>query len=131
MSQIETHVRSLHEMSQWDANLDGAANLSRMLALRAVHLTLGPDGGNSRIVEITDGTDDRRIAIGVEPSAKLVVFVQSKWRQDGAGSMALRDVLKLLQGVKSLLGMRTDYEPAHALESMRSARTRALRSGSS
>jgi hypothetical protein len=73
-------------------------------------------------VEITDGTGDRGIdAVGVDPTAKLVVFVQSKWRQDGTGSMAQGDVLKFLQGVRSLLGMKTDDEPAHASESTRTA----------
>ncbi len=96
VSQVETHVRSLYQDAHWDPSLDDVNNLSRLLAMHAVHLTLGYDDGNQRIVDITDGTDDRGIdAVGVDGNAKLVVFVQSKWRQDGAGSMALADVLKL------------------------------------
>ncbi|KAA6217426.1 hypothetical protein CP979_11075 [Streptomyces filamentosus] len=122
VSQIETHVRALHEEGNWEPELDEVNNLSRLLALHAVHLVLGPSEGTQQILEITDGTKDRGIdAIGVDPTAKLVVFVQSKWRQDGSGSMSLGDVLKFLQGVKSLLGMRADDEPAHASEETKKA----------
>jgi hypothetical protein len=80
VSQIETHVRTLHEEGNWREGLDDVNNLSRLLALHAVHLVLGPADGTQRILEITDGTKDRGIdAIGVDLTAKLVVFVQSKW----------------------------------------------------
>jgi hypothetical protein len=122
VSQIETHIRALYESSHWDSNLEDVANMSRLLALHALQLVLGPDAGSDRILEITDGTDDRGIdAVGVDESAKVVVFVQSKWRQDGTGSMALGDVLKFLSGVKSLLGMKAEDEPAHASEAAKQA----------
>ena len=54
VSQVETHVRSLYESEHLDADLDDVANMSRLLAFHAVHLVLGPDDGNQRIVEITD-----------------------------------------------------------------------------
>jgi hypothetical protein len=117
VSQIETHVRALHENGNWKPNLDAANNLSRLLALHAVHLTLISSDGTQQILEITDGENDRGIdAIGVDLTAKLVVFVQSKWRQDGSGSLALGDMLKFLQGVKSLLGMQADNDLPHATE---------------
>jgi len=122
VSQIETFVRSLYEAEHWDASVDEVNNLSRVLALRAVHLALGQDESTSLNVEITDGGSDRGIdAVGVDSSAKVVVFVQSKWRQDGSGSMALGDVLKFLQGVRSLLGMKVTDEPVHASENMKTA----------
>ena len=122
VSQIETHVRSLYEEDHWDLALDDVTNMSRLLALHAVQLVLGPADGNTRIVEITDGTEDRGIdAIGLDTNAKVVVFVQSKWRQDGTGSMALGDVLKFLSGVRSLLGMKAGDEPAHASEETKTA----------
>ncbi|HEV2859051.1 MAG TPA: AIPR family protein [Solirubrobacterales bacterium] len=122
VSQIETHVRSLYEQPSWDFQLDDVANMSRLLALHAVHLILGPEDGNQRIIEITDGAEDRGIdAIGLDPTAKVVVFVQSKWRQDGTGSMSLADILKYLSGVKSLLGMKAEGEPAHATEETKTA----------
>lgn len=123
VSQIETHIRGLYGADNWKNNLDDVANLSRLLALRAVEVVLGADEDNvERVIEITDGTEDRGIdAVGVDPSTKRVVFVQSKWRQNGAGSMSLEDILKFLNGVRSLLGMRSRDEPAHASEETRQA----------
>lgn len=122
VSQIETHVRSLYEAAEWKQGIDDVANMSRLLALYAVRLTFGPEDGSQRIVEITDGTEDRGIdAIGVDETTKQVVFVQSKWRQDGTGSMALADVLKFLNGVRALLGMKAGDEPAHASEKTKTA----------
>ncbi len=117
VSQIETHLRSLYEGTDWEPGLDDAANMSRLLGLHAVHLILGPEDGSQRVIEITDGEGDRGIdAVGLDPTAKVVVFVQSKWRQDGTGSMSLADVLKYLSGVKSLLGMKDEGEPVNASE---------------
>jgi len=120
VSQIETYVRGLYETEHWNHKVDDVNNLSRLLALRAVDLLLGTDDTTSISVEITDGEADRGIdAVGVDPNAKVVVFVQSKWRRDGSGSMALGDVLKFLQGVRSLLGMKVEDEPVHASEEMK------------
>jgi hypothetical protein len=122
VSQIETHVRDFHESDHWQTGLDEVANLSRLLALHAVHLMLGELADGSQIIEITDGGEDRGIdSIGVDAAAKLVVLVQSKWRQDGTGSMDLAGVLKFLSGVRSLLGMKSDDEPVHASESTKTA----------
>jgi AIPR protein len=122
VSQIETHLRSLYEADHWLTGLDEVANMSRLLALHAVELVLDHADGNDRIIEITDGAEDRGIdAIGVDQISKLVVFVQSKWRQDGSGSMSLADVLKFLAGVRSLLGMKADDEPVHATEEIKTA----------
>ncbi len=122
VSQIETHVRGLYEATEWDGSLAEVNNLSRVLALHAVHLVLGELAEGSQIVEITDGEADRGIdAIGVDQAAKLVVLVQSKWRQDGTGSMDLSGVLKFLQGTRSLLGMKSDDEPANASDETKTA----------
>jgi hypothetical protein len=129
VSQIETHIRGLYEADSWVAKLDDAANLSRLLALHSVKIILGPgDDSAQRTIEITDGGKDRGIdAVGVDASAKRIVFVQSKWRQDGTGSMSLEDVLKFLDGVRSLLGMATGSEPAHASEATRQAVRKTLK----
>jgi tetrahydromethanopterin S-methyltransferase subunit A len=122
VSQIETYVRELFESDHWIDGLEDVNNLSRLLALWALELTLGDADESSSKVEVTDGGEDRGIdAVGVNTTTKEVVFVQSKWRQDGTGSMALGDVLKFLQGVRSLLGMRVEGEPVHATEEMRQA----------
>ncbi|WP_298744630.1 AIPR family protein [uncultured Microbacterium sp.] len=128
VSQIETYVRDLYESDHWIDGLDDVNNLSRLLALWALELTLGDADESSSTVEVTDGGEDRGIdAVGVNTTMKEVVFVQSKWRQDGTGSMALGDVLKFLQGVRSLLGMRVEGEPVHATEEMRQAVQSLLR----
>lgn len=123
VNQIETHVRVKYEADSWVPRLDNVQNLSRLLALHAVNLELGLiDDETQRIVEITDGAADRGIdGVGVDPSLKLVVFVQSKWRQDGTGSMGLVDVLRFLDGVRALIGMRNGDLPIHASEQTRKA----------
>lgn len=122
VNQIETHVRALYESTDWDSTQDDVKNLSRVVALHAVSLVLGDLDDGLKIVEITDGEEDRGIdAIGVDETAKLVVLVQSKWRQDGTGSMDLGSVLKFLQGTRALLGMKSEDEPVHASEKIKAA----------
>lgn len=122
VSQIETHVRSLYAATLWKPELNDVANLSRLLAYHAVKLTLGAGEDAERTIEITDGDGDEGIdAVGVDPGAKVVVLVQSKWRKDGHGSVAQGDVLKFLQGVKSILGMKADGRPVHATDKTRAA----------
>ncbi|OXM56070.1 hypothetical protein CFP71_14640 [Amycolatopsis thailandensis] len=122
VDQIETHIKTLYKAKLWKPGIDDVANLSRLLAYHAVQLLLGTGEDAERLIEITDGGHDEGIdAVGVDPAAKMVVFVQSKWRQDGKGSMQLGDVLKFLQGVKSILGMKGDEKPAHASEKTRAA----------
>ena len=121
VSQIETHIREHYADEYWVGTIDDVNNLSRLLALHSVNLVLGDaDDDGQRIVEITDGTGDRGIdAVGVDQATKLIVLVQSKWRQNGTGSLSLAEVLKFLDGVRALLGMRTDEQPFHALEKTR------------
>jgi AIPR protein len=123
VNQIETHIRSLFEATHWKSELDNVNNLSRLLGLYGVHQHLGAVASDpATLIEITDGTEDRGIdAIGVDPAAKTVVLVQSKWRQDGTSSLSLADVLKFLDGVKSLIGMKSDDAPVHASEAVRTA----------
>jgi hypothetical protein len=105
--QIETHLRDSYSQDAWDLSLDDRHNLSRLLARFAIDLSLGErarDG--SSLIEITDAPDDRGIdAIAVDPVASLVVVAQSKWRDDGSGSVDLGSVLKFLDGVRALLDL--------------------------
>jgi hypothetical protein len=80
VSQIETHIRDLYQADNWVAQLDDVNNLSRLLARHAVEMVLGPgDDSAQRIIEITDGGKDKGIdAVGIDTSAKRIVFVQSK-----------------------------------------------------
>jgi hypothetical protein len=103
--QIETHLRHAYAQDYWDPSLDDRHNLSRLLARFAVDLSLGEraqDG--SSLVELTDSGGDRGIdAIAVDPVSSLVVVVQSKWRDDGSGSVDLGSVLKFLDGIRNLV----------------------------
>lgn len=122
VNQIETRVRDLYETDHWVNGLDDANNLSRLLALHAVHRVLGGNEPRQYEVEITDGGEDRGIdAVGVDETAKLVVLVQSKWRQDGTRSLGLADMLKFVDGVRSLIGMQAETEPVNASPEMRTA----------
>lgn len=122
VSQIETHIRSLYEAMLWKPGIADVANVSRLLAYHAVQLVLGADDDLERLVDITDGGLDEGIdAVGVDPAAKVVVLVQSKWRQDGTGSIKQGDILKFLQGVKSLLGMKGADRPTRASDETRTA----------
>jgi len=115
VSQIETQLRQEYEQEFWKHDLDTPNNLSRLLGRRAVDLVVGANETGNVTIEITDGADDRGIdAIGVDTATNTVVLVQSKWRHDGTGSMSLADVLKFLDGVRSLLGMQAAQEPVHA-----------------
>lgn len=122
VNQIETHLRSIVTPGTWRDDLDETNNLSRLLAEYATRMAFGSDDDGNRIVEITDGGDDRGIdAVGVDANSKLVVLVQAKWRKDGTGSVALADVLKFLDGVRAILGMQATGEPVNASEDTRSA----------
>lgn len=105
--QIETHLRDSYSADHWEQGLDDRHNLSRLLSRYAIDLSLGEraqDG--SSLVEITDSGDDRGIdAIAVDPVSSLVVVVQSKWRDDGSGSVDLGSVLKFLDGVRNLVDL--------------------------
>lgn len=124
VDQIATRIRELYSTDYWDANLSDVNNLSRLLARYAVDLTIpeSSDSGNQRIVEVIDGGEDRGIdAIGIDFVSQLVVLVQSKWRQDGSGTMDLAGLLKFRRGVETLLGIRTDNVPVSASPEMRMA----------
>jgi hypothetical protein len=111
--QIETHLRDTYADEYWNASLDGRHNLSRLLGRFAIDLSLGErarDG--SSLIEITDSGGDRGIdAIAVDPVSSLVVVVQSKWRDDGSGSVDLGSVLKFLDGVRNLVDLGDSAGP--------------------
>ena len=72
VNQIETRVRDLYSDEHWVNGLEDVNNLSRLLALHAVHLVLGGDEIQFD-VEITDGSDDRGIdAVGIDEAAAPV-----------------------------------------------------------
>ncbi|CAJ1891304.1 AIPR family protein [Aeromonas hydrophila] len=53
---------------------------------------------------VTDGYNDGGIdLIFFEPKEKVLYLVQTKWHQDGSGSISLGDTLKFIEGVKKVL----------------------------
>jgi len=123
VDQIATHLKSKYASEHWREDLDAVNNLSRLLGLYSLDLVLGEaPGAAQRIIEVTDGSKDRGIdAIAVDPVANLLVLSQAKWRQSGTGSLDVGETLRFVEGVRSLVGARSDAEPVHASAELRTA----------
>ncbi|WP_371163691.1 AIPR family protein [Buchananella felis] len=110
--QIATRLQELYP-ERWDNKHDNEKNLSMLLALYAVDLTLASADSSQVITEITDGGGDQGIdAIGVDQLSHTVVLVQSKWRKDGKGSLSLDGVVKFLDGVRAVLEFKNNTLPS-------------------
>lgn len=123
VDQIAAHIQSAFEGNYYESNLDSVNNLSRLLARYSLELVL-PEGlsATQRLIEITDGGRDRGIdAIAVDPVQNVLVLSQSKWRQDGSGALDVSEVLRFVEGVRSLVGSRNSAEPEHASAELRTA----------
>jgi hypothetical protein len=123
VDQIATYVTNRYATEHRRPDLDEVNNLSRFLALYSIDLDLGDaPGAAQRQVEITDGGKDRGIdAIAVDPVSNVLVLTQSKWRQDGQGSLHVDEMLRFVEGVRSLVGARNSAEPVHASPELRTA----------
>lgn len=111
VSQIEGYLTknatAVVDMSDWSAHKEQnqirLAFLSRALAMLAVSSVaevdlseLGP--------YVTDGGDDGGIdLIYFDPKEKMLYLVQSKWHEDGQGSISQGDALKFIDGVRQIL----------------------------
>jgi len=84
------------------------AFLSRALA--AFSLVLTADASPDKAAEcITDGGQDNGIdAVYFDDVEKVLYLVQSKWKQDGHGSIERGDGQKFIQGAKDLVNVRFD-----------------------
>ncbi|MEU3068777.1 AIPR family protein [Streptomyces sp. NPDC006906] len=80
--------------------------LSRALAAFA----LAKRGGFSweeATASLTDGDGDNGIdAVAVTSDGRRLLIVQSKWAQDGRGSLALDDMIKFREGISDLVQLR-------------------------
>lgn len=75
-------------------------------------MSFGTADDEGYVLEVTDGGRDRGIdAIGVDLLSNRVVLVQSKWRQDGSGSVDLAGILKFVNGIQFILGMGGEELP--------------------
>ncbi|SDG03204.1 AIPR protein [Cellulosimicrobium cellulans] len=110
--QIRTDLEQKYE-DLIDPKLDDDQNLSRLLARHGVELELDASSDRDSIeIEITDGAKDRGIdAIAVDSNTNTVTLVQSKWRNDGRGSVDLAGVLKFVRGVKGVLDIEDGVLP--------------------
>lgn len=104
---ISQNLDGLIDMSDYASHGDPAqtrkALLSRGLAALAVsHLT---EKSLSELAHfITDGQNDGGIdLIFFDSNERSLYLVQTKWHDDGHGSMELGDVLKFIDGVKKVL----------------------------
>jgi hypothetical protein len=104
---LTAHAKAAVDMTDWlkhkDENQRRIAFLSRSLAMLAVsHLAevplaeLGP--------YITDGNDDGGIdLIYFDAAEKMLYLVQSKWHEDGHGSIDQGELLKFIEGIRKVL----------------------------
>ncbi|MEV5425854.1 AIPR family protein [Streptomyces cellulosae] len=81
-------------------------HLSRALAAFVVAKRGGLDW-ESASATVTDGSGDNGIdAIALTSEGDRLLIVQSKWSQDGRGSLALDDFLKFREGISDLVQLK-------------------------
>lgn len=122
MAQIATYLKNAYPEVD-NPRLEDVNNDSRRLARHALTMSFGTPEEDGYICEVTDGGEDRGIdAIGVDTQANRVVLVQSKWRQDGSGSVDLAGVLKFVNGIQFILGMGGEQLPPCSEETKEAVR---------
>ncbi|MFJ1868209.1 AIPR family protein [Streptomyces sp. NPDC088097] len=83
--------------------------LSRALAAFAIAKRGGLEW-EVAATSVTDGTKDNGIdAIAVTPDGDRLLVVQSKWAQDGRGSMQLDDLIKFREGIADLVQLKWEH----------------------
>jgi hypothetical protein len=122
--QIESHLRTSYSSDYWRDGLEDRNNLSRLLSRWALDLALGERAGEgTALVEVTDAGGDRGIdGVAVDPVTPQVVLVQSKWRDDGSGSVDLASVLKFIDGVRALLDIESEGPSGCSMETRETVR---------
>lgn len=81
-------------------------HLSRALAAFVIAKRGGLDW-QSASDTVTDGPGDNGIdAIAITPEGDRLLLVQSKWSQDGRGSLALDDFIKFREGISDLVQLK-------------------------
>src|SRR6218665_345777 len=109
---LSTTMKGHIDMSDYAHHSDAAqvkkAFLTRGLgALAASHMTETPiaELGSA----ITDGSKDGGIDLIYFNATELTLYlVQTKWHEDGHGSIELGEVLKFIEGVKKVLDNNLD-----------------------
>ena len=111
VTQIEGYLKStldgLIDLSDYahhsDQSQSKKAFLTRGLAvLAAAHMTEEPIKELTK--SVTDGSQDGGIdLIYFSPNERTLYLVQTKWHEDGHGSIELGEALKFIEGVKKVL----------------------------
>ncbi len=114
--QIERYLKSLFtnliDLSDYTDKSPAeqeSAFLSRSLAAFSILVTadIRPEEAASFV---TDGFNDNGIdAVYFDSREKILSLVQTKWRHDGTGSIDKGDVLKFIDGVKSII-IKPDFD---------------------
>lgn len=123
VAQIATYLKDAYPALH-DGKLEDVNNHSRRLARHALSMSFGTQEEEDQFtLEVTDGGKDRGIdAIGVDSMTNRVVLVQSKWRQDGSGSVDLGGMLKFVNGIRFILGMGGEELPPCSEETKEAVR---------
>ncbi|WP_426337847.1 AIPR family protein [Pseudoduganella sp. S-14] len=104
---INSHLAGAIDMSDYESHSDQAvidkAFLTRGLGILAVSsLTDAPLKGLTQF--ITDGSKDGGVdLIYFDTNERTLYLVQTKWHDDGHGSIELGDALKFIEGVRKIL----------------------------
>lgn len=132
VAQIATYLKTAYPEIE-NPKLDEVNNDSRRLARHALSMTFGTQEEDDQfVIEVTDGGKDKGIdAIGVDTATNRVVLVQSKWRQDGSGSVDLAGVLKFVNGIQFILGMGGEQLPPCSEETKEAVRQTMIVPGAS
>lgn len=112
LHQIEAKLKSLFseliDMSDYEGKTETekkSAFLTRALAAFSI-LVFTDIQEDQAALSVTDGYHDQGIdAIYFDRSEKILFVVQTKWRHDGKGSIEQGEILKFINGVRSLLAL--------------------------
>jgi len=102
---------ALIDLSDYAERKDGereSAFLTRALAAFAI-MSLADTDAPTAATHVTDGfTDNGLDAVFFEKQERILYLVQSKWDQDGAGSLARAHAQKFIKGFRDLIAPHLD-----------------------
>ncbi|KQM35391.1 hypothetical protein ASF03_04005 [Rhizobium sp. Leaf68] len=109
---LQKNLEGKIDLSDYDHHKDQAererAFLTRALATLAVS-QLSDRPTTDFVEKVTDGSNDGGIdLIHFNEKDKTLYLVQTKWHEDGNGSIAQGDMLKFIAGVKKIIDLRLD-----------------------
>lgn len=89
-----------------------AARDSRRLAALAIEMETGETAPETLIGSVTDGAGDKGLdAIYIDENHKKIILVQSKWRNDGSGSINLSETSKFANSLYQIISGDLAHSP--------------------